>query len=89
MAGANRYKLAKKVLSNYRGQIICLEDLKGIVKRNLATNEKLVLEYLILMRENKLIEEIIIQDGITKWKILDELCQEQTTKEEQTKNGES
>ena len=90
MAGNTRYKLAKKVLEKYKGKDFCLADLKGIIMKELSGNEKTVLDYLLLMRSTDLIHEFSVRDGVTRWFInLDEEpCQEQITKEEQTKKGE-
>lgn len=83
MAGTTRYQAAKQLLENYKNKEFFLEDLKGIIRRYLSGNEKTIIEYLFLMRSTGLIQEKFI-NGYSKW----EICQEQTTKKEQIKNGE-
>ena len=70
MAGTNRFKMAEKVLKDFKGRTFFLEELKGIIRKNLSSDEGTLLTYLLIMRENKLIEELEVKQGVTKWKVL-------------------
>ena len=70
MAGITKYAMAKKVLEKYKGQSFFLEILKAIISKELSSDEKNILSYLRLMRDNKLIKEVFVREGITKWKVM-------------------
>jgi len=58
MVGQNRVNLARKAFSKYNGEIFGVETLKNIVRINLSSNENTVVNYLMVMREVGILEEV-------------------------------
>jgi len=70
MAGTTRFKMAEKALKPFKGRLFFLEALKSIIRRYLTSESRGITSYLLIMRENKLIKEVEVKSGITKWKVL-------------------
>lgn len=71
MAGTTRREIAEKALFKHKGEIVYLETLKSYIRYDLTGNESTILDYLFLMRNTGLIEEVQTEiQGVTKWLIL-------------------
>lgn len=69
MAGNSRYHLAKKALIEYQGESLKLDILKTIIRRELASKEASVIEYLKLMDATGLIKEVILKNGSSVFQV--------------------